>query len=394
MAVSRGWTNYAITKNGALYGWGENWEDTIGLSGGKIWQPTRIMLHVDRVSMDNYKLSTAITESGELYMWGFYADRIYEIHDREDWTFTTPEKIDCGDTAVADVVAQGTDTLILTQEGGLYLWNISWVYDVGWDLKQVTTGVMVPKQLQREPKPPEEPGNRSLDQKGIFDAEYFVDPAGDLYSFADGTAKQVTTPGKVSYCDDDLIITRDGSLYLWEGKWVKKEGLLPVLKAARWKENGIAITMSGVYVWENVYTGDDANWNPKPVRAVFVKMRSFLVFGEKFFQQLFRLRFIRQGDIDPEPLLHTGPHDKAGPIDRDGSRGDICLLQCFHQHFRPHGFFFCEKNIIRIHRLPPCIDFYLQAFTNFVSVFLYFCSRARWKTQALQSIPRPKANSL
>ena len=101
------------------------------------------------------------------------------------------------DPAVADVVAQGTDTLILTQEGGLYLWNISWVYDVGWDLKQVTTGVMVPKQLQREPKPPEEPGNRPLDQKGIFDAEYFVDPAGDLYSFADGTAKQVTTPGKV-----------------------------------------------------------------------------------------------------------------------------------------------------------------------------------------------------
>ena len=225
MAESRGWTNYAITKNGALYGWGENWEDTIGLSRGKIWQPTRIMLHVDRVSMDDYKLSTAITESGELYMWGFYADRIYEIHDREDWTFTTPEKIDCGDTAVVDVVAQGTDTLILTQEGELYLWNISWVYDVGWDLKQVTTGVMEPKQLQREPKPPEEPGNRPLDQKGIFDAEYFVDPAGDLYSFADGTAKQVTTPGKVSYCDDDLIITRDGSLYLWEGKWVKKEGL-------------------------------------------------------------------------------------------------------------------------------------------------------------------------
>lgn len=216
-----------LQKNGALYGWGENWKDTIGLSGGKIWQPTRIMLHVDRVSMDDYKLSTAITESGELYMWGFYADRIYEIHDREDWTFTTPEKIDCGDTAVADVVAQGTDILILTQEGGLYLWNISWVYDVGWDLKQVTTGVMAPKQLQREPKPPEEPGNRPLDQKGIFDAEYFVDPAGDLYSFADGTAKQVTTPGKVSYCDDDLIITRDGSLYLWEGKWVKKEGLLP-----------------------------------------------------------------------------------------------------------------------------------------------------------------------
>ena len=57
-------------------------------------------------------------------MWGFYADRIYEIHDREDWTFTTPEKIDCGDTAVADVVAQGTDALILAQEGGLYLWNI------------------------------------------------------------------------------------------------------------------------------------------------------------------------------------------------------------------------------------------------------------------------------
>ena len=214
-------------KNGALYGWGENWEDTIGLSRGKIWQPTRIMLHVDRVSMDDSKLSTAITESGELYMWGFYADRIYEIHDREDWTFTTPEKIDCGDTAVADVVAQGTDTLILTQDGGLYLWNISWVYDVGWDLKQVTTGVMVPKQLQREPKPPEEPGNRPLDQKGIFDAEYFVDPAGDLYSFADETAKQVTTSGKVSYCDDDLIITRDGSLYLWEGQWVKKEGLPP-----------------------------------------------------------------------------------------------------------------------------------------------------------------------
>lgn len=279
-------------------------------------------------------------------MWGFYADRIYEIHDREDWTFTTPEKIDCGDTAVADVVAQGTDTLILTQEGGLYLWNISWVYDVGWDLKQVTTGVMVPKQLQREPKPPEEPGNRPLDQKGIFDAEYFVDPAGDLYSFADGTAKQVTTPGKVSYCDDDLIITRDGSLYLWEGKWVKKEGLPPVLKAARWKENGIAITMSGVYVWGNVYTGDDANWNPKPVRAVFVKMRSFLVFGEKFFQQLFRLRFIRQGDIDPEPLLHTAPHDKASPIDWHRSGGNICLLQCFHQHFCPHGFFFCEENII------------------------------------------------
>ena len=198
-----------------------------GVKTGKIWRPTRIMLHVDRVSMDDSKLSTAITESGELYMWGFYADRIYEIHDREDWTFTTPEKIDCGDTAVADVVAQGTDTLILTQEGGLYLWNISWVYDVGWDLKQVTTGVMVPKQLQREPKPPEEPGNRPLDRKGIFDAEYFVDPAGDLYSFADGTAKQVTTPGKVSYCDDDLIITRDGSLYLWEGKWVKKEGLPP-----------------------------------------------------------------------------------------------------------------------------------------------------------------------
>lgn len=262
MAVSRKWSSYAITNNGTLYGWGENWDSSLGLSGGKVWEPTRIMTHVSRVSMDWYKSAIAITESGELYIWGFYGDRPYENHEMDEWSFSIPEKVDCGDTAVADVVAQGTDTLILTQDGGLYLWNIGPVYDVGWDLKQVTTGVMVPEQLQREPKPPEEPGNRPLDQKGIFDAEYFVDPAGDLYSFGDGTAKQVTTPGKVAYCDDDLIITRDGSLYLWEGQWVKKEGLPPVLKADRWEENGIAITMSGVYVWGNVYTGDDANWNP------------------------------------------------------------------------------------------------------------------------------------
>ena len=81
----------------------------------------------------------------------------------------------------------------------------------------------------------------------------------------------------VSISGEGAAITADGSLYLLETRQVpsdsdipqfvdvftKVEGLSHVVSADAWGDSGIAATADGsVYVWGDVYMGDDKNWNP------------------------------------------------------------------------------------------------------------------------------------
>ena len=84
----------AITENGDLYMWGENYHGQLGDgthgSTNDRYTPTKIMSNVKAVSLDEWH-SGAITENGDLYMWGL--NNYGQIGDGTTTDRHTPTKI-------------------------------------------------------------------------------------------------------------------------------------------------------------------------------------------------------------------------------------------------------------------------------------------------------------
>ena len=124
----------AITKNGDLYMWGDNTYGQIG-NGTKKQQktPIKVLSKVMKFSLNAYN-SGAITENGDLYMWGDNAS--YQIgNGTEDVTQTSPVKILSNIKSlslnVQDFGKYGRDCGCgaITENGDLYMWGENGSYD-------------------------------------------------------------------------------------------------------------------------------------------------------------------------------------------------------------------------------------------------------------------------
>ncbi len=108
----------AITEDGSLYLWGDNYYGQLGNGTGKNSStPIKIMDNVAAVSLGAYH-SAAITEDGSLYLWG------YNAHGQlgNGTTTFSPTPIKIMDNVAA--VSLGKDhSAAITEDGSLYLWG-------------------------------------------------------------------------------------------------------------------------------------------------------------------------------------------------------------------------------------------------------------------------------
>ena len=145
-------TTCAVTRQGDLYVWGGNFEHhAIGLDQPgtfNVLQPTFLMGNVREVSLGRF-FGGAVTNDGELYLWGYYLGDMSEKH-QEDYGFSTPTRIDTGGVRFADLFLDGYLNTLLSEDGGFYLFGLGLVPKDQVNASQMvrfTGGVKVPGQV-------------------------------------------------------------------------------------------------------------------------------------------------------------------------------------------------------------------------------------------------------
>ena len=123
------YTTAAVTRQGDLYVWGGNFEhNAIGLDQPgtfNVLQPTFLMGNVRAVSLCRF-FGGAVTNDGELYLWGYYLGDMSEKH-WGDYKFYSPTLIDTGGVRFADLFLGGSRNLLLSENGDLYLFGLGHV---------------------------------------------------------------------------------------------------------------------------------------------------------------------------------------------------------------------------------------------------------------------------
>lgn len=117
----------AITKDGDLYMWGDNWVNTIGGQdqdeslGSTVYEPFHVELpgKVTKVSMDS-QLTGALLENGDCYMWGNLNSEEIEHFAGEEVHRGTPVKVA---EHVQDMQIVRGIRSYLTEDGNIYTWG-------------------------------------------------------------------------------------------------------------------------------------------------------------------------------------------------------------------------------------------------------------------------------
>ena len=124
-SVSLGWQHSAaITTDGSLYMWGRNWEGQIGNGDGGTGQfcyvPIKVMDDVASVSLGRDH-SAAITKDGSLYIWGEnYSGQLGNGDSGYPKYSDVPKKVMDN---VASVSLGGQHSAAITTGGSLYMWG-------------------------------------------------------------------------------------------------------------------------------------------------------------------------------------------------------------------------------------------------------------------------------
>ncbi len=220
----------ALAKDGSLYLWGYNYSGEVG-DGSKTDRatPVKVLGNVASVSLGDCQYgftaesgvyfleggisTSALTKSGDLYMWGFNLNS--ELGDGTKTNRTKPVKIL---SRVASVSVGYDHNGAIAKDGSLYLWGRNTYGQVGNGTKT------------DQPKPTKVLNNVASVSLG-YDHSGAVTRGGSLYlwgrndfgQLGDGTHTDRTKPVKVL---DNVVsaslgawhssaITEDGSLYLW-----------------------------------------------------------------------------------------------------------------------------------------------------------------------------------
>lgn len=114
--------NALITEDGSLYMWGYNNRGQVGngastyISPAPVESPVKIMDNVKSVSL-GYDYSGAITEDGSLYMWG---DNFYNQLGYSTTHSSTPKKIMDNIKSISFAYSQSS---AITEDNVLYMWG-------------------------------------------------------------------------------------------------------------------------------------------------------------------------------------------------------------------------------------------------------------------------------
>ncbi|WP_302186543.1 dockerin type I domain-containing protein, partial [uncultured Ruminococcus sp.] len=123
------WHSAAITKDGSLYMWGDNNYGQLGngSSGNyeKSVSPIKIMENVAAVSLGDYH-SAAITKDGSLYMWGY--NNYGQLGNGTTNNLTRPQRIAVN---VQSVELGNYHTTAVSKDGGLYTWGYNKYGELG-----------------------------------------------------------------------------------------------------------------------------------------------------------------------------------------------------------------------------------------------------------------------
>ena len=113
-----GWHSAAITKDGSLYMWGENYDGQLGNgSTTNRSTPVKMMENVAAVSLGCWH-SAAITKDGSLYMWGY--NGYGQLGNGTTNSLTRPQRVAAN---VQSVELGNNYTTAVSKDGGLYTWG-------------------------------------------------------------------------------------------------------------------------------------------------------------------------------------------------------------------------------------------------------------------------------
>ncbi len=203
----------AITENGDLYMWGYNGHGQLG-NGASTQRltPTKIMSNVKAVGL-GYDHSAAITESGDLYTWG---DNYYgQLGDGTTTDRYTPTKIMSNVKAVS---LGHHHSAAITENGDLYMWGDNEYGKIG---DGTTDNRYTPTKIMSHVK--------AVSLGGYHSGA--ITENGDLYMWGDneegelgdGTTDDIYTPTKIMSNVKTVslgwihsaAITEGGDLYMW-----------------------------------------------------------------------------------------------------------------------------------------------------------------------------------
>lgn len=121
--------NYAITKSGALYAWGDNLGGSLGsdnVEDRNILVPTKILENVSSIYDESFSFCAAITNSSELYMWGSNYDNV--IPNCSEGNVLIPIKVMDN---VKSVDFNERNGACITTDGSLYIWGNNFYGQIG-----------------------------------------------------------------------------------------------------------------------------------------------------------------------------------------------------------------------------------------------------------------------
>ncbi len=258
----------AITENGDLYMWGLNSFGQLGdgLCAYSRTIPTKIMSNVKAVSLGDIH-SAAITENGDLYMWGLNSSG--QLGDGTTDEKYIPTKIMSNVKAVS---LGKRHSAAITENGDLYMWGYNYYGQLGdgtTDDKHTPTKIM---------------SNVKAVSLGKRHSAAITEN-GDLYiwgynyygQLGDGTTYGGRVPRKIMSNvkavslggDHSAAITETGDLYMWgdnrcvqlgdgttEHKYIPTKIMSNVIAVSLGYCHSAAITETGdLYLWGNNYYG-------------------------------------------------------------------------------------------------------------------------------------------
>ncbi len=207
---SRGVHTAAITENGELYMWGYNEYGQVGDGTTEDrYVPKKIMENVLSVSLSGHN-SAAITENGDLYTWGY--NIAGQIGDGTTENRYLPQKI------MENVVYVSLGNCVsaaITEKGELYTWGVNTVGGIG---DGTTTNRYTPTKIMEN----------VIYVKMLYGNAMAITEDGKLYvwgnnlwgQLGDGTNNNISVPKvimeNVAYANLYAVLTKDKSLYTWE----------------------------------------------------------------------------------------------------------------------------------------------------------------------------------
>ena len=269
----------AITKNGDLYMWGNNWIGQIGCgkSGGTVYTPTKILSNISSVQLGLYTIA-AISNDQSLYVWGENAGNGSDRYGSTSTPFQVMDDIKCFHIRDLPSCSEGfSQAAALTNSGDLYVWGYNnGTLGNGSTAKYQSTPVKILSNVDTLPS--------------FYSTLAAITQNKDLYMWGsnghgqvgNGTTENQLTPVKVlsnvSFfsldCSTSAAVTTDGGLYIWGynkyaqvGNGTTEDQLTPVKilgNVSSFVSNGLcnnaAITTDGsLYIWGDNWAGQVGN---------------------------------------------------------------------------------------------------------------------------------------